>query len=151
LGTWRNRCQRSCLGHSYGSCKGARNSCATCRRKMRSMCLQAMTTSAQDFKRKCASHDNISFLHSLTVWRASSPSCSLRALLTLLVRVGFSSTRVSHPLSRIAREKKKKTWLGLKGDQCEQTFYNGGWSQSATFILLIFLVQRQSGCDVFFL
>jgi hypothetical protein len=70
------------------------------------------------------------FLHSLTVRRASSPSCSLRALLTILVRVDFNSTRVCHPFCRVAQQKKKKTWLGLKGDQCEQTFYNGGWSQA---------------------
>merc|ERR1712224_892386 len=120
--------QRSCLGHSYALCKGARNSCAICKREMRSMCLQAMTmSSAQRFERKYASNDFLS------VRRASSPSCSLRALLTLFVRVGFSSTRVGRlpPLPhRTTKKKKTKTWLGLKGDQCEHTFYNGGWSQA---------------------
>jgi hypothetical protein len=43
--------------------------------------------------------------------------------------------RVCRPLpTRVAhfskKKKDKKTWLGLKGDQCEQTFYNGGWSQA---------------------
>merc|ERR1711904_618014 len=106
---------------------GARNSCAICKREMRSMCLQAMTmSSAQRFERKYASNDFLS------VRRASSPSCSLRALLTLFVRVGFSSTRVGRPppLPHRTTKKKTKTWLGLKGDQCEQTFYNGGWSQA---------------------
>merc|ERR1719247_1307161 len=32
--------------------------------------------------------------------------------------------------SLASHKNKQKTWLGLKGDQCEQTFYNGGWSQA---------------------
>merc|ERR1712224_586304 len=47
-------------------------------------------------------------------------------------------------------QKQKKTWLGLKGNQCEHTFYNGGWSHAQLSYSASSSVQQKSGCDVIF-
>merc|ERR1719387_1086115 len=112
------------------------------------MCLRPMTTSANACKRKCAPNDNILF------FAFSHREARFFAKLQPTSAPNYPRPRrlqfhagVPSLLPRRTTKKKKKTWLGLKGDQCEQTFYNGGWSQ-ATFIRRTFLQRKATSFSI---